>query len=129
MAGQDEYANHVDNGAFTNAGIKVIMGIAQVAAKLVGETAPSGWEAVEENIFIPFNTNASIIPEYGTMNGSVKIKQADVVLVNYPLEFRLNESQALNDLDFVGFLATSVLLSRANVFSSMLELSPPMALP
>ena len=34
------------------------------------------------------------------MNGSVEIKQADVVLINYPLEFRLNESQALNDLDF-----------------------------
>ncbi|RPA98401.1 hypothetical protein L873DRAFT_1687777 [Choiromyces venosus 120613-1] len=100
MTDPDEYANHVDNGAFTNAGIKVIMGIAQAAAKLVGETAPSKWKDVQEKIFIPFNTNANIIPEYGTMNGSVKIKQADVVLINYPLEFRLNESQALNDLDF-----------------------------
>jgi len=105
------------------------MGIAQLAAKLVGEAAPSGWKAVEEKIFIPFNTNASIIPEYGTMNGSVKIKQADVVLINYPLEFRLNESQALNDLDFVGFLATPILLSRANIFPSIPGLSRRTALP
>ena len=51
-------------------------------------------------MFIPFNTHASIIPEYAEMNGSVQIKQADVVLINYPLEFRLNETQARNDLDF-----------------------------
>lgn len=77
------------------------MGIAKAAAGLLGETAPERWTDVEDNIFIPYNTNASIIPEYGTMNGSVEIKQADVVLINYPLEFRFNESQALSDLDFV----------------------------
>lgn len=97
---QDEYANHVDNGAFTNSGVKIILGIAQVAASIVGEIPPARWKEVSEKMFIPYNTNASIIPEYGTMNGSVEIKQADVVLINYPLEFRLNESQALNDLDF-----------------------------
>lgn len=81
------------------------MGIAQTAAGLLGEPAPEKWGDVEQNIFIPYNQHAEIIPEYGEMNGSVEIKQADVVLINYPLEFRLNESQALNDLDFVGFHA------------------------
>lgn len=79
------------------------MGIAKAAAGLLGESAPEKWSDVEDNIFIPYNQHASIIPEYGSMNGSVEIKQADVVLINYPLEFRLNESQALNDLDFVRF--------------------------
>jgi trehalose/maltose hydrolase-like predicted phosphorylase len=100
MTDPDEYANHVDNGAFTNAGIKVIMGIAQQAAALLNLTSPAKWQDVEENMFIPYNTAAGIIPEYAQMNGSVEIKQADVVLINYPLEFRLNGTQALNDLDF-----------------------------
>jgi len=76
------------------------MAIAQQAASIMGLTAPPKWADIERNMFIPYNTNAGIIPEYAQMNGSVEIKQADVVLINYPLEFRLNESQALNDLDF-----------------------------
>ncbi|KAA8909403.1 glycosyl hydrolase family 65 central catalytic domain-containing protein [Sphaerosporella brunnea] len=96
----DEYANHVDNGAFTNAGVKVIMGIAGQAAALVNASANPKWKDVEANMFIPYNTEAGIIPEYAQMNGSVEIKQADVVLINYPLEFRLNETQAQHDLDF-----------------------------
>ena len=76
------------------------MGIAQQAAKIVGEEAPTKWADIEEKMFIPYNTDADIIPEYAQMNGSVQIKQGDVVLINYPLEFRLNESQALHDLDF-----------------------------
>lgn len=76
------------------------MGIAQEAASIVGEKPPARWNDIEENMYIPYNTDAGIIPEYATMNGSVEIKQADVVLINYPLEFRLNETQALNDLDF-----------------------------
>ncbi|KAF8246310.1 hypothetical protein K440DRAFT_553753 [Wilcoxina mikolae CBS 423.85] len=100
MTDPDEYANHIDNGAFTNAGVKVIMKIAQEAATIVGDTAPAKWADIYKKMFIPYNTNAGIVPEYANMNGSVEIKQADVVLINYPLEFRLNESQALNDLDF-----------------------------
>jgi len=76
------------------------MGIAQQAASIMGLTASPKWADIKQNMFIPFNTEAGIIPEYAQMNGSVEIKQADVVLINYPLEFRLNESQALNDLDF-----------------------------
>ncbi|TGZ79658.1 hypothetical protein EX30DRAFT_372957 [Ascodesmis nigricans] len=100
MTDPDEYANHIDNGAFTNAGVKVIMGIAKKAAEVLGIQAPAKWTDIENKMFIPYNSEAGIIPEYATMNGSVTIKQADVILINYPLEFRLNESQALNDLDF-----------------------------
>ena len=78
----------------------MIMRIAQEAATVVGATAPAKWADIYQKMFIPYNTDAGIVPEYATMNGSVEIKQADVVLINYPLEFRLNESQALNDLDF-----------------------------
>lgn len=76
------------------------MAVAKSAATLVGAKPSARWADVERRIFIPFNADAGIVPEYARMNGSVEIKQADVVLLNYPLEFRLSEAQALNDLDF-----------------------------
>lgn len=76
------------------------MGVAQRAAALVGAKPSAKWADVERHMFIPVNADAGIVPEYARMNGSVEIKQADVVLINYPLEFRLSDAQALNDLDF-----------------------------
>lgn len=71
------------------------------AAELVGETYPSIWKHIAENTVVPYNFSANIVLEYQGMNGSVQIKQADVVLLNYPLEWRYNESQALSDMNFV----------------------------
>lgn len=104
------------------------MGIARTAAGLLGEPASPIWSDVEDNIFIPYNKHAAIIPEYETMNGSVEIKQADVVLINYPLEFRLNASQALNDLDFVSLL-TRADTAEINGEYSMHVLNHPTARP
>lgn len=102
MTDPDEYANHVDNGAFTSGGIKTVMGIARQAAAVLGdENIPAAkWADIEANMFIPYNSNAGIVTEFSNMNGSVQIKQADVVLLNYPLEYRFNATQALGDLDF-----------------------------
>lgn len=100
------------------------MGIAKAAAELLGYPAPEKWTDIEENIFIPYNTEASVIPEYGGMNGSVEIKQADVVLINYPLEFRLNESQALGDLDFVSSLQSRVPVSEISILTPLSTPAP-----
>lgn len=71
------------------------------AAELVGEAYPSVWNHIAQNTVVPYNLSANIVLEYQGMNGSVEIKQADVVLLNYPLEWRYNESQALSDMSFV----------------------------
>jgi trehalose/maltose hydrolase-like predicted phosphorylase len=43
--------------------------------------------------------------EFTTMNGSAVVKQADVIMVTYPLSYTTNYSSedALNDLDYVSF--------------------------
>ncbi|KAK6341595.1 alpha,alpha-trehalase ath1 [Orbilia brochopaga] len=96
----DEYANHVDDGAFTNASIKKLFSVALGLAKLVGYSAPSKWESIAERMFIPYDAEAGIIPEFTGMNGSVTIKQVDVALISYPLGFKFNDTQARNDLFF-----------------------------
>ncbi|EPS36974.1 hypothetical protein H072_9427 [Dactylellina haptotyla CBS 200.50] len=96
----DEYANHVDDGAFTNASIKKLFAVALDLAKLVGFTAPSNWTSIAQKMFIPYDAEAGIIPEFTGMNGSVTIKQVDVALISYPLGFKFNDTQAKNDLFF-----------------------------
>ncbi|KAK6543414.1 alpha,alpha-trehalase ath1 [Orbilia ellipsospora] len=96
----DEYANQVDDGAFTNASIKKLFSVALEIAKLVGYKAPSNWTSIEQKMYIPYDPVAGIIPEFTGMNGSVTIKQVDVGLISYPLGFEFNDTQAKNDLFF-----------------------------
>jgi len=77
------------------------MDIAMSTAELVGEKYPTKWKDIAENMAVPYDKGANIVIEFQGMNGSVEIKQADVVLLNYPLEWRYNESQALGDMNFV----------------------------
>ncbi|KAK9242481.1 glycosyl hydrolase family 65 central catalytic domain-containing protein [Lipomyces tetrasporus] len=100
MTDPDEYANSVDNGAFTNAGISKLMGWARRAAEIVGQAADPAWADIENNIYIPVHPDANLVLEFSNMNGSVEIKQADVVLLDYPLEYSSSWQQSLNNLDF-----------------------------
>ncbi|KAK9365667.1 glycosyl hydrolase family 65 central catalytic domain-containing protein [Lipomyces kononenkoae] len=102
MTDPDEYANFVDNGAFTNAGISKLMGWARRAAEIVGQDANPKWVDIEDKIYVPVNREGDLVLEFSNMNGSVEIKQADVVLLDYPLEYDGGGSQqlSLNNLDF-----------------------------
>jgi trehalose/maltose hydrolase-like predicted phosphorylase len=71
----DEYANQRDNGAFTNAGIKVIMAAAVQAAQILGVTPNSAWVDVGDNIDVPIDPTSDIILEYTGFNGSTPVKQ------------------------------------------------------
>jgi trehalose/maltose hydrolase-like predicted phosphorylase len=71
----DEYANQRDNGAFTNAGIKVIMAAAVQAAQILGVTPNSSWVDVGDNIDVPIDPTSNIILEYTGFNGSTPVKQ------------------------------------------------------
>lgn len=82
----DEYANHVDNGAFTNAGIDSLLKWTLMVATHLGEEINPRWVEVDNNIHIP-KSESGITLEYSEMNASVSIKQADVVLLSFPLDF------------------------------------------
>jgi len=95
----DEYANHVDNGAFTNAGIDSLMKWTLMTAAHLGEEINPRWVKVNNNIHIP-RSETGITLEYSEMNATVSIKQADVILLTFPLDFNDFHSykQAKKDL-------------------------------
>ncbi|WP_446039910.1 discoidin domain-containing protein [Streptomyces sp. SID1121] len=99
VAGPDEYSNGVTDGVFTNAGAATALRHATRAAALVGETAPARWSEIADRIRIPYDAKRKIYLQYAGYTGS-RIKQADTVLLTYPLEWRMPAGAAAATLDY-----------------------------
>jgi len=80
----DEWAENIDNDAFTNAAAKACLRDATEAAKLLGQIPNPDWLNVAANIPI-LQFSDGVTREYEGYNGE-GIKQADVNLLAYPLK-------------------------------------------
>jgi len=80
----DEWAENVNNNAFTNAAARANLQFATEAAKLLGITADPDWMQVHANIPI-LKFPDGVTKEHATYAGE-GIKQADVNLLSYPLK-------------------------------------------
>jgi protein-glucosylgalactosylhydroxylysine glucosidase len=94
----DEWAENVDNNAFTNAAAKANLQFATEAAKILGLAADADWTTVANNIPILKMADGTT-KEYATYNGE-GIKQADVNLLAYPLKEVMEPAQIKKDLDY-----------------------------
>ena len=102
MTDPDEFANHVDNGAFTMPLIANTLTYTNFFRSLFNSTPNDTWTDQAENVIISRNEDAGILLEYTGMNGSIDVKQADVVLVTYPASYTNNytDENSLSDLDY-----------------------------
>ncbi|WP_306334725.1 discoidin domain-containing protein [Streptomyces sp. KL118A] len=98
-AGPDEYSNGVDDAVFTNAGAVTALRHATRAAELLGERAPAKWQTVADRIRIPYDEKRKVFQQYDGYKGST-IKQADTVLLMYPLEWKMPKGAAAATLDY-----------------------------
>lgn len=94
----DEWAENVDNNAFTNAAAKANLQFATAAANVLGIAPNVDWMNVANNIPI-LKFADGITKEHATYNGE-GIKQADVNLLAYPLKEITNPAQIKNDLTY-----------------------------
>ena len=95
----DEFANGVDNGGFTMPLAAFSLNSANWFREAFGQPRNTQWDEKASNLEIP--TAGDISLEYSGMNGTIDVKQADVVLKVYPLA-AANYSLAsqLADLDY-----------------------------
>ena len=102
MTDPDEYANMVDNGGFTMPLIADTLTNANTFRALFNQEPNTTYTDIASNIFIDKNPEVDIINEYTGMNGSISVKQADVVLVTFPLNYRTNYtlSNSRSDLSY-----------------------------
>jgi protein-glucosylgalactosylhydroxylysine glucosidase len=94
----DEWAENVDNNAFTNAAAKANLQFATEAAKILGIEPDADWINVANNIPILKDANG-VTKEHATYNGE-GIKQADVNLLSYPLKEVTDPKQIRKDLEY-----------------------------
>lgn len=80
----DEYAVNVSNSAYTNSVASLSFKFATRFGKELNKTVDPQWDIIAENLIIPIDTKEDIVLEYEGYNGQI-IKQADVVLMDYPL--------------------------------------------
>ncbi|CAM5614300.1 hypothetical protein SMICM304S_00730 [Streptomyces microflavus] len=99
MAGPDEYSNGVDDAVFTNAVAATALRNATRAADLLGHRPPTGWNRVADGLRIPYDADRKVFLQYAGYNGST-IKQADTVLLMYPLEWPMEPGAAAATLDY-----------------------------
>lgn len=94
----DEWAENVDNNAFTNAAAQVNLRNATAAAKLLGLKANPDWLHVAQNIPI-LKMPDGTTQEHATYKGE-GIKQGDVNLLAYPLGVITDPAQIRKDLAY-----------------------------
>lgn len=94
----DEWAENIDNNAFTNAAAIANLRTATKAAKLLGLEADPDWENVANNIPI-LKFPDGVTKEFATYKGE-GIKQADVNLLAYPLKTITDPAQIKKDLEY-----------------------------
>ena len=94
----DEWAENVDNNAFTNAAAKANLQDATEAAKILGIAPNPDWADVANNIPI-LKLDNGVTSEHTSYHGE-KIKQADVNLLAYPLKQITEPGQVRKDLEY-----------------------------
>src|SRR5215213_3005497 len=99
VAGPDEYSNGVNDGVFTNAGAALALRNATRAAAILGKQAPPQWTVIADHLRMPFDGQNQVFRQYDGYQGT-QIKQADTVLLLYPLEWPMSTQVAANTLDY-----------------------------
>jgi len=94
----DEWAENVNNNAFTNAAARSNLQYATEAAKILGITPDADWINVANNIPI-LKLDNGVTKEHAAYNGE-GIKQADVNLLSYPLKQITDVAQIKKDLEY-----------------------------
>jgi len=97
VVGADEYAQHVDDNAFTNASAIEALKNTIKAATILNEPINPMWVEVSNKLII--HSKNGITQNYKGYEGQM-IKQADVNLLAYPLHIITDRKQIEKDLEY-----------------------------
>ena len=98
VVGADEFAQNVDDNAFTNGSAVVALRYAAKAAQTLNKEADTQWKEVADHLRI-LQFDDGVTREYAGYDG-VTVKQADANLLAYPLGLITDENRIRKDLDY-----------------------------
>ncbi|GCB72772.1 hypothetical protein scyTo_0002183, partial [Scyliorhinus torazame] len=94
----DEYQSDVSNSAYTGVVAKYSLQFATELASHLKVTVPSEWMKIAEKIKVPYDPMKQYHPEFDGYKSGDVVKQADVVLLGYPLMYPMSSQVRKNDL-------------------------------
>ncbi|VDN97749.1 unnamed protein product [Rodentolepis nana] len=86
----DEYCHSCDNSAYTNAAASLALSGPAVISRLFGQKVSAEqdiWENLSTKIWMPFDEKDGVMLEYEGYKSGTIVKQADTVLLSYPLMY------------------------------------------
>ncbi|XP_070420688.1 protein-glucosylgalactosylhydroxylysine glucosidase isoform X4 [Equus przewalskii] len=86
----DEYHSGVNNSVYTNVLVQNSLRFAAALAQDLGKPVPNRWLVVADKIKVPFDPEQNFHPEFDGYQLGEEVKQADVVLLGYPVPFPLS---------------------------------------
>ncbi|XP_061209583.1 protein-glucosylgalactosylhydroxylysine glucosidase [Neopsephotus bourkii] len=95
----DEHHCHVDNSAYTNAVAQRSLTFAAHLARDLLIPVPEQWLRRASSIKVPFDAGREYHPEYDGYRPGEPVKQADVVLLGFPLMHPMSPEVRRNDLE------------------------------
>lgn len=98
VVGADEYAENVDDNAYTNAAAWKNLEVATQAARVLKLEPNPDWAKVASKMVL-LQFEDGVTQEYKGYKGQV-IKQADVNLLTYPLGLITDKAQIIRDLNY-----------------------------
>ncbi|XP_029642302.1 protein-glucosylgalactosylhydroxylysine glucosidase isoform X2 [Octopus sinensis] len=100
VMGPDEYNYPVDNSIYTNYIAVKSLEVAVDCLKRLGKESikTEVYEIVKDDMYLPFDSKLQYHPEYDGYKQGTKVKQADVILLGFPLMMNMPKSVRYNDL-------------------------------
>ncbi|BFZ07038.1 hypothetical protein BsWGS_10077 [Bradybaena similaris] len=95
----DEYNFPVNNSAYTNSIARVTLKFANDLNRIHGLPENVTWSNISKKLYLPYDKNLDYHPEFdGFSSLQHRTKQADVVLLSFPLMVEMSNSTRANDL-------------------------------
>ncbi|NXJ77509.1 PGGHG glucosidase, partial [Trogon melanurus] len=95
----DEYHHHVNNSAYTNAVAQRSLNFAADVARDFSIPVPEEWVDCAQKVKVPFDAEKKYHPEYDGYSPGEPVKQADVVLLGFPLMYPMSPEVRRKDLE------------------------------
>jgi hypothetical protein len=95
----DEYHSGINNSVYTNVLVQNSLRFAAALAQDLGLPVPDQWLVVADKIKVPFDPERNFHPEFDGYELGEEVKQADVVLLGYPVPFTLSPDVRRKNLE------------------------------
>jgi trehalose/maltose hydrolase-like predicted phosphorylase len=97
--GPDEFHSG-DDSCYVNAAARLNLRTAANFSKRHGLTVPANWTTIADNVRFPFDESRQMHLEYAEWTDTMKAKQADTIMLSYPLGVDMPVTVRKNDLDY-----------------------------